>query len=93
MCAVVIIITEIIKLEWLAILINSMCILYRNLSALKWLQVHSSSSSYNPFFLTDSVFLMVFSLMQLEYLDFNVENANVKYRVQFDHYWSLMILE
>jgi hypothetical protein len=63
------------------------------MSALKWLQIHSASYPFNFVFLTDSLFSMVLSLMQLEYLDFNVDNAKVKNRVQYDHYWSLMILE
>jgi hypothetical protein len=54
---------------------------------LKWLIVRCSSSPSNPLkigeedsvFLTDDLFIKVFSLMPLDYLDFKVNNAKVIY--------------
>jgi hypothetical protein len=56
-------------------------------SDLKWLIVRCSSSPSSPLemgeedsvFLTDALFMKVFSLMPLDYLDFKVNNAKVIY--------------
>jgi hypothetical protein len=41
-------------------------------------------------FIMDAVFVKVFSLMHLEYLDFNVKNAKVNTLLYDDHTWSFI---
>jgi hypothetical protein len=68
--------------------------LFWNLSDLKWLRILNYGTSpsnlvekydEDSMFLMDAVFVNVFSLMQLEYLDFKVKNARVSSRVCYDH--------
>jgi hypothetical protein len=58
------------------------------LVALKWLSIDSyllGKSEEHSVLLTDAIFVKVLSLVHLEYFSFDVENARVITREDFNH--------